>query len=93
MMTNSQYNDWLRTKDKGILRYLLTNSVVCGSIYFAVMYLFLDSDRVAFFNEPIESQAVKVIGCFMFGIMWAWGMWYKNHKFEKTYLKKNNDST
>lgn len=92
-MTDSQYNAWLKTKEKGMLRYLLTNSVLFSSIYFAFMYLFLDSDRVAFFSAPIEAQVIKTLACLIFGVMAAWTFWLQNKKFEKAYLQKNSEPT
>ncbi|MCG7497200.1 hypothetical protein MHO82_10000 [Vibrio sp. Of7-15] len=91
-MTDSQYNAWLKTKAKGIRRYLVTNACILGGVYFAFMHLFLDSDRAAFFSAPIEAQVIKTLACFMFGVMAAWTFWLQNKKFEKAYLQKKGES-
>ena len=93
-MNKNQFKSWSKHRSKGVYRFLFVYGfLIGGSIYFTVLHLFLDSDRVAFFNASIESQLHKVIGSSLFGVIFAFASWFKSERAFKDYIATEDKST
>lgn len=82
-MNEVKYRKWLKTKEKGLARYLILYGVILGgTVFFIITHLFFERDRAAFLSASIEKQSLNIISSIFFGLIIAIASWYKGLRLE-----------